>query len=94
MDETVTMTCLTMKKNFDVVNPEVVVLKNGRYAYRARCPWEGKGGKTLYAFKFCGTAAHERDTARNEKQKELGEEEGDCINPNSDGEETSYLEDE
>ena len=77
MDETVTMTCLTMKKNFDVVNPEVVVLKNGRYAYRARCPWEGKGGKPLYAFKFCGTAAHERDTARNEKQKELGEEEGE-----------------
>lgn len=47
------MTCMTTKKKFDVDEPEVVVLSNGRYAYRADCPWEGKQGKKLTAFKFC-----------------------------------------
>jgi hypothetical protein len=53
MDGAVIMTCMTTKKKFDVVNPEVTVLKNGRYAFKARCPWEGKNGKILTAFKFC-----------------------------------------
>ena len=49
------MTCMTTKKKFDVEDPVVVVLKNGRYAFRVQCPWEGKGGKTLTAFKFCSS---------------------------------------
>jgi len=30
----VTFTCMTKKEKFDVVDPKVVVLKNGRYAYK------------------------------------------------------------
>ena len=52
------MTCMTTKKKFDVENPPVTRLANGRFAYRVRCPWDGKNGKELYAFKFCGHAAY------------------------------------
>ena len=54
----VTMTCMTTKKTFEIEAPEVVVLKNGRYAYRAKCPWEGRNGKVLSAFKFCSAQAY------------------------------------
>lgn len=54
-----TMTCMTTKKKFDVENPEVVVLANGRYAFKVMCPWEGKNGKVLHAFKFCGKKDYE-----------------------------------
>ena len=56
----VTMTCMTTKQKFDLPASEVpvVVLANGRYAYRVKCPWEGKNGKELYAFKFCSAAAY------------------------------------
>ena len=57
--EKVTMTCMTTKNKFEVENPPVIVLANGRFAYRAKCPWEGKNGKELYAFKFCSRAAYE-----------------------------------
>ena len=60
MSEKVTMTCMTTKQKFEVDNPPVVVLANGRYAYRVKCPWEGKNGKELYAFKFCSTDAYKR----------------------------------
>ena len=56
---TVTMTCMTTKKKFDVEDPEVVVLNNGRYAYKVECPWKGKNDRKLTAFKFCSTAAHQ-----------------------------------
>jgi hypothetical protein len=56
--EKVTMTCMTTKQKFEVDNPPVVVLANGRYAYRVKCPWEGKNGKELHAYKFCSAAAH------------------------------------
>ena len=52
------MTCMTTKKKFDVENPEVIVLSNGRYAYRAQCPWTGKNDKVLTAFKFCSAQAY------------------------------------
>ena len=55
----VTMTCMTKKQKFEVEDPEIKVLKNGRYAYRAECPWQGKNGKQLYAFKFASKAAYE-----------------------------------
>ena len=58
MSEKVVMTCMTTKQKFDVEDPAVVVLANGRFAYRVKCPWEGKNGKELYAFKFCSAAAH------------------------------------
>ena len=58
MSDVVTMMCLTTKQKFDVTNPTVIVLKNGRYAYREECPWKGKNGKTLYAFKFCSHKAY------------------------------------
>ena len=54
------MTCMTTKKKFDVEDPEVVVLKNGRFAFRVKCPWEGKNGKELYAFKFASATDYER----------------------------------
>ena len=56
---TVTMTCLTTKQKFDVENPRVVVLANGRYAYKVECPWKGKNDKVLTAFKFCGKKQYE-----------------------------------
>jgi len=62
--ETVTMSCMTTKRKFDAVNPEVRVLANGRYAYRAPCPWEGKQGKQLHAFKFCNRDAYLRHQER------------------------------
>ena len=51
---------MTTKQKFDLPASEVpvVVLANGRYAYRVKCPWEGKNGKELYAFKFCSAAAY------------------------------------
>ena len=58
--ETVTMTCMTTKQKFEVENPPVVMLKNERYAYRVKCPWEGKNGKELYAFKFCSALAYKQ----------------------------------
>ena len=36
----------------------MIVLRNGRYAYRVKCPWEGKNGKQLYAFKFASMEAY------------------------------------
>lgn len=61
--EQVTMTCMTTKQKFEVTDPPVIVLANGRYAYRVECPWTGKSGQTLYAFKFCSKAAFDRYTA-------------------------------
>ena len=54
------MTCMTTKKRFDVCDPPVIVLKNGRYAYRVKCPWLGKNDKELFAFKFCSADAYKR----------------------------------
>ena len=68
-EETVVMMCLTTKQKFEVVNPEVVVLNNGRYAYREKCPWLGKNGKVLYAFKFCSQKAHKEYTQRMQAQE-------------------------
>lgn len=56
----VTMTCMTTKQKFDVTDPPVSVLRNGRYAYRVKCPWQGKGGKDLVAFKFCSAEAYKK----------------------------------
>lgn len=64
--KTVTMTCMTTKQKFDVEDPPVVVLANGRYAFKAKCPWEGKNGKELFAFKFCGSADYERQLKQDE----------------------------
>ncbi len=58
------MTCMTTKKKFDVTDPVVVVLKNNRFAYRTPCPWRGKNGKELVAFKFCSRRAYEEFEAR------------------------------
>ena len=55
----VQMTCMTTKQKFEVEDPTVVVLANGRYAFKCKCPWEGKNGKELHAFKFCSAADYE-----------------------------------
>ncbi len=65
------MTCMTTKQKFEVENPPVVVLSNGRYAFRVPCPWEGKNGKELYAYKFCSADAHSKYV---ESQKTTDEE--------------------
>lgn len=70
----VTMMCLTTKKKFDVLEPEVCVLRNGRYAFRAPCPWEGKNGKKLTAFKFCSALDYEGQCAREASKSEHKEE--------------------
>lgn len=57
---TVEFTCMTTKKKFTVDDPEVIVLKNGRFAYQVPCPWAGKNGKSLIAVKFCSTVDHKR----------------------------------
>ena len=54
---------MTTKQKFEVTDPPVIVLANGRYAYRVECPWTGKSGQTLHAFKFCSKAAFDRYTA-------------------------------
>jgi hypothetical protein len=66
----VTMTCMTTKQKFEVEDPEVVVLANGRFAYRAECPWTGKGEKTLTAYKFCSRADHEAYTQKQKSESE------------------------
>ena len=70
------MTCMTTKQKFNVSDPEVIVLKNGRYAYRALCPWVGKNSKPLYAFKFCTKGAYE-NTLKTEEKGEESEEKGE-----------------
>lgn len=51
---------MTTKNDFDVPFADAeasrVQLKNGRYAYRMKCPWNGgseEEPKELYAYKFC-----------------------------------------
>ena len=61
------MTCMTTKKKFEVEDPEVIVLSNGRYAYRATRPWDGKNGKKLTAFKFCSAQAYAEFTSKVER---------------------------
>lgn len=83
----VTMTCMTTKKKFECVDPPCIMLANGRYAYRVKCPWEGKNGKQLFAFKFCSAAAYkqqsepkvveERPESPNDVEGLLNEEEPD-----------------
>ena len=71
--EKVTMTCMTTKQKFEVEDPPVVMLANMRYAYRVKCPWEGKNGKELFAYKFCSADAYRRYQASQEKPTEEGE---------------------
>lgn len=78
----VEFTCMTTKKKFDVDDPEVVVLANGRYAYRADCPWPGKNGKALVAYKFCSREAYSTFN-QNVSQTEHGEEESEHIEAES-----------
>lgn len=60
------MTCMTTKQKFEVpYPPNAIVLANGRYAYRVKCPWEGKNGKELYAFKFCSRTDYENFLEQN-----------------------------
>ena len=64
----VTMTCMTTKRKFEVEEPApTVVLRNGRFAYRCRVPWDGKNGKELWAFKFCSAKAHAEYTKSQER---------------------------
>jgi len=65
------MTCMTTKQKFDLPASEVpvVVLANGRYAYRVKCPWEGKNGKELYAFKFCSAAAYQNWNTKDQEEE-------------------------
>ena len=58
MSNQVTMLCLTTKQKFQVEDPDVIVLKNGRFAYKSQCPWKGKNDKELFAFKFCSRKAY------------------------------------
>ena len=76
----VAMTCMTTKQKFDVDDPPVVILANGRYAYRVQCPWEGKNGKVLYAFKFCSAAAYRAWEAKSEQQERPGSPESEQLN--------------
>lgn len=46
----------------------VEVLKNGRFAFTSPCPWEGKNGKQLVAFKFCSGKDHAEYVTRMESE--------------------------
>lgn len=71
----VTMTCMTLKKKFECDTPEVVLLKNKRYAYKALCPWKGANEKELWAFKFASSHAYKEFSEKTQKlKKELSEE--------------------
>ena len=67
----VTLTCMTTKQKFEVSDEDatVVVLKNGRYAYRVPCPWKGKNDKELVAFKFCSAEAYRKWQAAQPKDE-------------------------
>ena len=85
----VTFTCLTTKKTFEVENPPVVQLANGRYAYKVPCPWTGKNGRALTAFKFAPKTAWDEQAARQVEEK--ADAEADAA---SDTEGSSYSEGE
>ena len=68
---------MTTKKKFDVEDPEVVVLKNNRYAYRVKCPWQGKNDRDLYAFKFCSAQAYADYSARTAPKASAAESESE-----------------
>ena len=83
------MTCMTTKQKFEVSNPPVVVLANGRYAFRVQCPWQGKDGRDLYAFKFCSKLAYEKYNQFNDSDDETVEENvEENVDPNVDKEAT------
>ena len=83
----VLMTCMTTKQKFEAQEPTVVVLRNGRYAYKVECPWKGKNDKTLTAFKFCGAKDYTHFMKKQMKDKEN-------IDPNDSKDEESEQEDE
>ena len=58
------MTCMTTKQKFEVDDPEVVQLRNGRFAYRVECPWKGKNERLLTAYKFCSARDFEQYMSR------------------------------
>jgi hypothetical protein len=80
----VLMMCLTTKKTFEVENPEVIVLKNGRYAFKTECPWTHASGKKLYAFKFASKKAHEAFVSKASGDSEHGS--GDSEHTSGDSE--------
>lgn len=61
---TVEFTCMTTKQKFSVEDPEVCVMRNGKYQFKAPCPWDGKNGKKLTASKFCSKRDYEEYCAR------------------------------
>ena len=66
----VQMLCMTTKQKFTVEDPTVITLQNGRYAYRCECPWKGKDGRTLHAFKFASTQAYQDYCERRKAEQE------------------------
>ena len=66
----VQMTCMTTKQKFEVEDPPVVVLSNGRYAYKVVCPWKGKNDRVLHAYKFCSTEAYQQYHRKPESPEE------------------------
>lgn len=64
MSKTVTMTCMTTKQKFEATDPEVVQLRNGRFAYCVECPWKGKNERVLTAYKFCSARDFEQYMSR------------------------------
>lgn len=51
-DNVVTMKCMVTKKTFEVTNPEVIELKNGRHAYCVEAPWPRANGEPIKCYKF------------------------------------------
>jgi hypothetical protein len=74
----VQMMCMTTKQTFETSfeeGLEAVVLRNGRFAYRSSCPWVGKGGRSLTAFKFCSREAYESYRKYSDEQEDKEESE-------------------
>ena len=80
------MTCMTTKQKFTVLEPTVVVLANGKFAYREKCPWTGKNNKELFAYKFCSRKAYDEFLDRNNKENVAPVENSDNLSENAESE--------
>lgn len=58
-------TCMSRKLKFDLPDPEISKMMNGRYYMRVPCPWLAKDGRPLTACKFASRAAYEKQMQAN-----------------------------
>ncbi len=76
----VRMYCLSRKLKFDVVDPDIVKMANGRPQYRTTCPWmHAKSGRSLVACKFASTEAYKDKLLRDAERQEISDDSDDSV---------------